>query len=269
MSGFFNQWLMPDGTVWAKFYRTENGYLIHFSGLADFTISSDGQDIDARPARGVSSQTVEHLYLNQVMPLALSRQFKLVLHGSAIEVDGSAIAVLGASGRGKSTLAASFATNGYRFLTDDGLQLECINGTYLAQPNHPSIRLWNDSRVALIPADTPAAPSVDYTPKARLLPGGEMFCNHQRSLRAIYFLGEGGAESVSIEPLGGKDAIMEMVRHSFLLDINERDVLVHHFGQLSGLAKSGNFFRLDYPRQYDYLPEVRAAIVSHALTLRV
>jgi hypothetical protein len=39
-------------------------------------------------------------------------------------------------------LAASFATEGTRFLTDDGLLLEWVDGRCMIVPSHPSIRLW-------------------------------------------------------------------------------------------------------------------------------
>jgi len=137
----FHRWVFADGTVWTSFYRTGNDYLLRFPDLADFTVSASGLEVAAYPMPGISEQTIEHLYLNQVLPLALSRQFKLVLHASAVEIGNFAVAFLGISGRGKSTLAASFSTSGCRFLTDDGLQLEKGPAGYLIQPSHPSIRL--------------------------------------------------------------------------------------------------------------------------------
>jgi len=260
----FHQCSLHDGTLWASFFRTDNGYLIHFPNLADFWISNDGLDIQATPAPGVSAQTIEHLHLNQVLPLALSRQFKLVLHGGAVDINRRAVAFLGVSGRGKSTLTAAFATGGYRFLTDDGLQLDVKDGQYLAKPSHPSIRLWDDSRNQLMPATVEKAPNIDYTPKARLLAGKEVpHCDEPLPLQAIYFLGEGNTNTVSIEAVSGRDAVVELVRHSFLLDIEEREMLRHHFSQLIDLAKKPVFFQLDYPRQYDLLPEVLEAVVEH------
>ena len=128
-------------------------------------------DISACPVPGVSLQTVEHLYLNQVRPLALSRQFELVLHGSAVESENTAIAFLGHSGRGKSTLAASFATTGARFLSDDSLHIDRVDKRYFVRPGHPSIRLWKDSCETLIPKEAELAPPADYTTKARFRGG--------------------------------------------------------------------------------------------------
>jgi hypothetical protein len=264
----FLEWRLPDGALWASFHRIGADYLLRFPDLADFTVSVDGQRIVAHPAPGVSSQTVEHLYLNQVLPLALSRQFKLVLHASAVEIEGFSVAFLGVSGRGKSTLAASFSTGGYRFLTDDGLQLEKGEGGFLIHPSHPSIRLWDDSRQALIPENAATSPPVDYTPKSRFLADDEIaYCNEPRLLRAMYFLGEGDTDTVSIEPVSGRDAMIELVRNTFLLDIEEREMLMHHFGQLTDLARHPMFFRLDYPHQYDMLPQVREAVIHHAKSL--
>ena len=192
----------------------------------------------------VPKQTVEHLYLNQVLPLALSRQFKFVLHASAVEIGNFAVAFMGVSGQGKSTLATSFATSGHRFLTDDGLQLEKGEDGYLIQPSHPSIRLWDDSRLALMPETAQTAPPVDFTPKSRFLADDEVaYCDEARPLRCLYFLGEGDTDTVSIEPVSGRDAMIELVRHSFLLDIEAREMLMHHFGQLTELARIPMFFR--------------------------
>lgn len=264
----FHEWVFPDGALWARFFRVDDGYLLSFPGRADFLVSTDGLHVETRPGGAASSQTIEHLYLNQVLPLALSRQGKFVLHASAVEVEHDALAFLGLSGRGKSTLAASFSTSGFRFLTDDGLQLEKSGANYVVQPSHPSIRLWDDSGAALIPNTAQLAPPVDYTPKSRFLAGGEVaYCDEPRPLRAVYFLGEGQADAVLIEPVSGRDAMVELVKHSFLLDIEAREMLTHHFGQLVELVKTPMFFRLDYPRRYDLLPEVREAVIRHASAL--
>ncbi len=115
---------------------------------------------------------------------------------------------LGESGRGKSTLAASFATSYFRFLTDDGQRLKPTSSdgnTYRALPSHPSIRLWADSQQAL----------------------------------------------------------MELMKHSFLLDIEARDMLAAQFEHLSRVVNRSICFRLDYPRSFDGLPAIRDAIVAH------
>jgi len=262
----FHQWAFPDGTLWTQFFRQGAGYLLRFPDLADFEVSADGASVQGFPAPGLTSPTVEHLYLNQVLPLALSRQGKLVLHGSAVDIGGQGVAFLGESGRGKSTLAASFATEGTRFLTDDGLLLEWVDGRCMIIPSHPSIRLWEDSQAALVNESMTMAPAVSFTSKARFLAGpGIAFCDEARPLRRVYFLGEGDALAPAIEPLRPAEALIELVKHSFLLDIEARDMLMRHFDDLTRLAELPIYFRLDYPRDYEALPAVREAIIQHAL----
>ena len=210
--------------------------------------------------------TVDHLYLNQVLPLVLSKQGEFVFHASAIETGSGALVFMGESGRGKSTLAASFATHGLRFLTDDGLLVEEVNGGYGVLPSHPSIRLWEDSQDALVAEEVPIAPPVQYTPKARFLASEDMaFCGEARPLQRVYFLGDGTRrpDRVPVYKIAG-EALMELVKHSFLLDIEEQALLAQHFDRLARLVSRPMFYRLDYPRRYEALTLVRQAIIDHA-----
>lgn len=261
----FHVWTFPDGAVWSCFYRSGRDYLLRFPELADFEVSADGDSVRCWPVSGTSEYTVEHLYLNQVLPLVLSKQGQFVFHASAVEIGSGAVVFMGMSGRGKSTLAASFATNGFRFLTDDGLLVEEVKDGYRVQPSHPSIRLWEDSQEALVTDAVLSAPAVQYTSKTRYLAGGDLaFCSETRMLQHVYFLGEGVADRIQFQPLTPSEALMELVKHSFLLDIQEQNLLAKHFDFLSRLANRPIYFHLDYPRSYQELADVRQAIIEHA-----
>lgn len=242
-----------------------SGFLLRFPNLADFQIEDNGRAIRCWPAPGLTEGTIQHLYLNQVLPLALSKQGKLVFHASAVEIDGVAVAFMAESGKGKSTLAASFATSGFRFLTDDGLMVEACDDGYRVMPSHPSIRLWQDSEASLIAPDTPTAPALEFTSKSRFLAGETIpFCDSPRPLRRVYFLGDGSAPEVMFQRMRPAEALIELVKHSFLLDIEEREMLAAHFDELSSLANLPIYYRLDYPRRYEDLATVRQAIIEHA-----
>jgi hypothetical protein len=261
----FHEWIFPDGTKWAQFYRVNQDYLVSFPDLGDFAVSADGRTVRAWPAPGISEDTMQHLYLNQVLPLALSKQGRIVFHASAVDTGNGAIAFLGESGRGKSTLAASFAAGGQRFLTDDALLLDPTEGGYLVQPSHPSIRLWDDSQEALLAADAELAPPVQYTPKARILSGDSLpFCDAARRLRRIYFLGDGSAEALTIQRMRPSEAMIGLVRNSFLLDIEAREMLSSHFDLLAEMVALPIYYHLDYPRAFAALPEISQGILEHA-----
>ena len=262
----FHQWALPDGSQWTQFHRTEGGYLLRFPDLADFLISQDGRQVTCLPAPEVMEETSWHLYLNQVLPLALAKQGQLVLHASAVEIGDHAVAFMGESGRGKSTLAASFATSGLRFLTDDGLLLSPCDSGYQVMPSHPSIRLWDDSQQALMSTSAPMAPPVQFTSKSRFLAGEDIvFCEQPRPLRRIYFLGAGSSAQLVFEPVKPAEALIELVKHSFLLDLEERAMLAAQFDEFSNLVSQPICYRLDYPRRYEDLALIRQAIVEHAM----
>lgn len=265
-SVFFHQWTFPDGGHWTQFHRTEAGYLLRFPDFSDFLVSQDGLEVTCFPTPQVTEDTSWHLYLNQVLPLALAKQGQLVLHASAVEIGDHAVAFMGASGRGKSTMAANFATNGFRFLTDDGLLLSRSVSGYQVMPSHPSIRLWDDSQRALINVDVAMAPPVQFTSKARFLAGEDVvFCDQPRQLRCIYFLGSGVSPQLTFERVKPAEALIELVKHSFLLDIEERDMLAAQFDEFSNLVSRPICYRLDYPRRYEDLAFIRQAIVQHAM----
>ena len=261
----FHDMTLPDGTVWTHLYRCDAGYLLRFPGLADFEVSCDGSQVQAWPVPGVTTGTVEHLHLNHVVPLALSRQGKLMLHGSSVDVDGQGVAFLGVSGCGKSTLATSFARAGRRFLSDDGMHLEWAGTQFQIVPSHPSVRLWEDSLDALDLGSTPMAPAIDFSTKARLLAGGDLaYAGAPLPLRRIYFLGPGKSSSVTIQAVKPAAALMALTRQCFILDVDQQDALARHFEDLCRLSNLPLHFELDYPRRYEGLPRVREAIVRHA-----
>ena len=106
---------------------------------------------------------------------------------------------------------------------------------------------------------------MDYTPKARLVAGtGIGFCSRERPLKALYLLGETSAREIAITPVKGQALIATLAKNSFLLDMEDKELLTHQFGQLTALARQADFYRLDYPRDYSMLARVREVILLRA-----
>ena len=78
-------------------------------------------------------------------------------------------------------------------------------------------------------------------------------------------MGEGDVPDVVIRPLRQANCLVEMVKHSFQLDIEDPKGLSRHFEGVAKLCESVPGFHLDYPRRYDGLQTVRQAIVAHAM----
>lgn len=261
----FQHYTFDDGSVWTEFYRTGEGYLLRFPDLADFEVSADGTEVVCYPSVGTDETTVEHLYINQLIPLALSRQGQPAFHASVVTVAGGAVAFLGKTGMGKSTLAASFALHEAAFLTDDALLIEETDDGCLARPSHASLRLWEDSLDALVGDDSPQAGPISYSSKTRLL-AGDVLAHSEEShpLLAAYVLESQEEPAVAIRTLSGLDRHMAWLNNSFLLDVQDQDLLRQHFEWTHRISGTVPTFALDYPRDYGILPKVRDAVRQHA-----
>ena len=262
----FHRWTFADLSDWCCFYRVNGNYLLRFPELADFTIDSHTLDVHCTPTPNVSSATITQLYLNQILPVVQSKSGELVFHASAIVADGLAIAFVGITGRGKSTLTASFSNNGFQFLADDGLLIKRLEADYHALPSHASLRLWEDSQAAVLGTTAKPEDPLEYTSKLRFPASHEMpHYNKSCRIRRIYFLGDLETSKIEFRKLSPQEAMVELIKHSFLLDIDDRKTMATHFDAVSKLSTLDVFYRLDYPRNYDELANVRSQILVHAM----
>jgi len=260
---------LPSGQLWNRCFRGPRGHFwIEFVGLALFSVSKDGLKIAGRALGTTSGHTLEHLHLNQVVPLAASLQSRIIFHGGAVEIDGAAVAFVGRSGLGKSTLTASFAKSGFNFLTDDTLELERRSSVYFVRAGHPSIRLWADSTLELIQDSGSRWPDIDYSDKGRFVSNAQLpHSNRVAPLTAIYLLALAVGSEIEIAPSPPSQAAVELIAQSFLLDIHSPTTLEKHLDYVSDLIRRKLVFVLSYPRSFARLEEVRAIVVSHSTQL--
>lgn len=91
------------------------------------------------------------------MPLVLSKYY-LALHGSAVALGNQAIAFVGSSGNGKSTLNNKLSESG-KFISDDFLLIEKMAEKYHLHSTYPGLRLISEENetakeIHSIPADS-------------------------------------------------------------------------------------------------------------------
>lgn len=84
------------------------------------------------------------ILLGPVLSLVLEQQGLLALHGSAVNLDGSAVAFLAPKLHGKSTLALALTLSGGRLITDDLVAVDLGNPN-LVRPGAHGVRLFGDS----------------------------------------------------------------------------------------------------------------------------
>src|SRR5262249_52962005 len=84
-----------------------------------------------------------------VIPRVLHLRGTTCLHASAVLLDGKLLAFSGASGAGKSTIAAALAARGCQLVSDDVLPLRVTPTCLLAGPGLPELRLYPAAAVRL------------------------------------------------------------------------------------------------------------------------
>jgi hypothetical protein len=267
---WFHEWRLPDGRPWVFFGRRGSEYFLRFPELAEFRISGDGGTISCVPVVDGDEATIRHLLLDQVIPMMLSLKERLVLHAGAVATKAGAIAFLGRSGRGKSTLTAGFSRRGIPLVTDDCLLLRIDDEGYSAIPSYPGARLWDDVIPSLFEKEPAVTRVATYNEKKRIsLQEGQLrFCGDPIPLKNIYSLGlpeeASGSHSVLIRRLPPREAFMELVQHAYFLDFTDRGRLQEKFESIAGLSARYPVYRLAYRHDLSQLSAVQEAILRHA-----
>lgn len=239
-----HDWRLPDGAVWMQVARRGRGYLVRFPARADFEVAR--RAIVCAPCRGVPAPTVRHLLLDQLLPARLASDRRLVLHASAVAVDGRAIGFVGAAGSGKSTLAAALVRRGAALVTDDALMIEVRGGRLVATPTYPGLRLWPAARKMWTPPGARRCRVAHYTRKERWAGAAVPFCPCAVPLAALYLIAPG--TRASARRIGPRQAVMALVRHSMILDVTDRAALRASVDLAAEVASSVHVARLVVPR---------------------
>ena len=225
---WFHRWRQPDGSRWLSFARYPGGYVLRFAGLADFDVRPDARQIHGYRTPATPDHTFNHLLLDQVLPLVAGGAHRLALHASVVEVDGRAVAFLGASRRGKSTLAAALARRGYSVLSDDCCVLCRTADGFDVAPTYPGLRLFPENMSGLFgDAGGPRVDVAHYTSKQRIVPSdaGAVFSHRRIPLGALYTIashaGLDPAAGVRISARSSRDSVLEIVGVTFYLDVTD------------------------------------------------
>jgi hypothetical protein len=128
------------GRCWYASYELEDGRcLIELPPSGSFLIDPgagrilvDRQDDD--------DELLEHRIASSALCVLLALRGDLVLHASAVEVDGRATLFCGPTQRGKSTLARALGEAGYRLPGEDGIAIELGGEEPIAFPGARGVR---------------------------------------------------------------------------------------------------------------------------------
>jgi hypothetical protein len=210
-----------------------------FYDVARFLLE-DGRRVTVDVRREVGEDVIEARLLGEIFAGLLRQRGLLVLHACAVARDGRAVAFVGESGWGKSTLAEAFCQRGYTLLTDDvmGVAFDTA-GAPLVVPSYPQIRLREDSAAHLVPDGAGLVDISRNGPKKarpdRAVPDRPV------PLHALYFLEPEYRDRAGVVEIPGRTALVALVSHTrarTLIHTNAPALLADHLRQCAALVQA-------------------------------
>ncbi len=210
--------------------------------------------------------TIDHILLDQLVPRIRSHEGDLVAHAAALSVDNEALLILGASGRGKSTLAAVLKTLGCTLLGDDAVTLSRDENRIMARAIYPSLRLLPDSVEAIYGQGECTSPMAHYTTKLRVANETAARLASAMPVRCIFFLSAPSPDlkGIEIQSMNPAEVCMELIQESFALDPSDTTRAAQRLTFSSRMAECTVAFKLNYPRDYRQVAGVGRAVIQAA-----
>ncbi|MCD7033161.1 aldolase [Metabacillus sp. GX 13764] len=230
----------------SKFFMEKDHVMFKAANTAIFSIK-DGSRIIVSPFPGADFAKIRLYILGSCMGALLMQKGMLPLHGSAIEIDGRAYAIVGESGAGKSTTAAAFLKEGFKLLSDDVISIENREGVPLVFPAYPQQKLWQESMNSFEMQTQHYQPLFERETKYAI-PVQDQFCNQPLPLAGVFELVKKDSGKVSISSVRGLEKLDSLFRNTYRNFFIEGMGLVSwHFKATSSFGKSIDYYKLSRP----------------------
>jgi hypothetical protein len=257
-----------DGERVDGFAATSAGVILNVPRAGRYLVR-DGCEVIVDPDPAGTAANLRLYLLGSAMGALLHQRGLLPLHANSIAVGGSAIAFLGRSGAGKSTIAAWYHDQGFRVLADDVCVVTMDQATAWAQPGIPRLRLWKDALEASGRVTGDYERSFDDMDKFDV---PTRAANQVRALQlaALYVLDppESGVGRSAIRRLPGAAAVEALVANTYRGNYVARlGGTARHLASCIALAKLVPAFSVERRWGRDQLEGELRELEAHARTL--
>ena len=218
-----------------------------------------GRKIVVVPAPDASDQLIRFFLVGKVMSILLYQRGLLVLHASAVEIGGHAVAFLGLSGQGKSSITATLHARGYGIVTDDVAPVILGKGLATIAPGFPQIKISREV-AAVLGYDVESLIWLHPDEHRQGYRSPQNFPQAPLPIHCLYILAEG--REPSIEPLRFHEAVIELMRQAHH-SISRSALGADQFLRCSALARQCTVHRLKRPRDLIRLPEIARLVEAH------
>jgi hypothetical protein len=250
----FGKRRLPDRTIDVHARAGYRLYARHF-GVA--RVSRGGTRIACSPP-GVAPWSWQRFLVGRILPWASVLRGLEPFHASAVDIDGRAVAIVGHSGAGKTSLALQLTARGAGFVTDDVLAVDEQDGVLRA---HPGAGI-----VAVRPAERAVIPRSTWRRVGSVLGrSGKTYVQVPRvddalPLGAIYFLAADSGPTV--EAVGRPDPRL-LLASTFVPGVQAPERLMRQLDVCSAIARRVPLYWLRPPPGVGSA-ELAAAVEAHA-----
>lgn len=177
--------------------------------------AAEGRRLDVYPRAEATAADIELTILGAGLALILEQRGTPVLHGSCALVGSVAVALVGASGAGKSTIAGALAEAGHRVISDGMTAVELADNEAWALPGLPLLKLLPDAAKRL-GFDVARAGRVHPSSPKLLCDVSASFVDEKVPLRGLLVLSTDAP--IALTPLAPSAAAFALTKNFFLID---------------------------------------------------
>lgn len=253
-------WSSPESSrAWSYFHIDGEDAYLGWEVVGKFLVRS-GKEIIIDPLPSVEERVIRLPLLGAVLAMLLHQQRHLVLHASAVAVNGSAAVFMGPKGQGKSTMVATLYGRGHKLIADDVTPLDMSDpSSPILIPGFPQIKLWPEAAVAALSDNPETLTRVHPEAEKRARPTLDNFLQSPLPLTRVYMLSEG--PNLQIKPLKPQDALVSLIANSYIPSLLGNQFLhsataPFHFHQCTELVKNLSVYSLERPRSLNLLSDV-------------
>lgn len=259
--------LQLDESKWFQCFHLASGArYMRWTGLFEFLVSADGRRIWGHSLPAGTLERLQTYLMGQVISMALVIQGIEPLHATVVVVDGEAVAFLGDSGFGKSTLGAAFLKAGCSILTDDLLVIEKNGPDFIAQPGPARVKLFPAPAELLLSGQFEGVTMNPATPKLVLPLNDGQAWPTAAPISNLFILSaphtDAPADEVEISRLSRRQACIKLIENTFNTVIQGPVRQVQQFTMATELAAGLQIKSLAYVRDLSKISRVVDAVLA-------